>query len=481
MKFSLRKKTALLIIINALILSGTAIIVSSSIIANIIDDQYRAKATDVADTVAAVVNADAVRQSMEAVKEIYDSTNDRVGSEEWGTPEFDEYIDKFSAVKEKEYFNEVLNEIRNIQNVNDVDCVYLLYVDVPTKAAIYIVDAALEDACPPGCFDPIYDINKGLLNDPEIGFPAYITNTDEYGWLVTAGVPIYDDGEVVAYSMVDISMDDIRAKQNSFIYTIIIVLLILTVITIIIAIVIVDHNVVKPINTLSEAAAKYCEEKDMSQAKFDFAGLDLHTGDEIETLSESMKQMERDINNNVSELLVTTEELTHTRMKADMMNELATKDALTGVRNKTSYDIEVQHLSEELSKGKTGFGIGMIDLNYLKKINDTYGHEKGNITIQKLCHIICATFVHSPVFRIGGDEFVVILENNDYENVKELVDSFNAIIDDLESDIGLEQWERVSAAIGYALYDSRRDTCVEDVFKRADGAMYIRKKQMKSK
>lgn len=481
MRFSLRKKAALLIILIAVVLSCTAIAVSSRVITNMIDEEYKIRATDIANTIAAVVDVDAVKQSVDAVKNIYDSADNRVGSEDWGTPEFDEYTALYSHISEEDYFKKVLHELRNIQNVNDVDCVYITYVDIPTETFMYIVDAALEDACPPGCIDPIYDINRRVLDDPDIGFPAYITNTDEYGWLITAGVPIYDEnGAVIAYSMVDISMDDVRARQNNFIYTLVAILVVLTMLISVIAIIVIDRKVVEPINTLSKAAEKYCQEQDITEARIDFASIDLHTGDEIEILSESMKQMERDINDNIANLMATMEELTTTRKQADIMNELATKDALTGVRNKMAYDMEIETLVHELSQGKIAFGMAMIDLNYLKKINDNYGHEKGNIAIQKLCHIICATFVHSPVYRVGGDEFVVILQNNDYENVKELVESFNAIIDDLAADESLEPWEKVSAAIGYALYDQRRDVSVEDVFKRADGAMYIRKKEMKS-
>ena len=50
---------------------------------------------------------------------------------------------------------------------------------------MYLVDAATEDPCPTGCIDPLYDINRGVLTNPEIGFPAYITDTPEYGWLVS--------------------------------------------------------------------------------------------------------------------------------------------------------------------------------------------------------------------------------------------------------------------------------------------------------
>ena len=122
----------------------------------------------------------------------------------------------------------------------------------------------------------------------------------------------------------------------------------------------------------------------------------------------------------------------------------------------------------------------MIDLNYLKNINDTHGHDMGNIAIKKLCGLVCDTFKHSPVFRVGGDEFIVILENRDYQNIEELVGNFNSRLNDLEKETALEPWEKISAAIGYALYDPIKDDGIQSVFKRADQAMYNRKTEMKA-
>ncbi len=122
----------------------------------------------------------------------------------------------------------------------------------------------------------------------------------------------------------------------------------------------------------------------------------------------------------------------------------------------------------------------MVDLNFLKRTNDTYGHEKGNVSIKNLCALVCLVFKHSPVFRVGGDEFVVILKNQDLQNVEHLMSRFNGSLEELQQDSTLEPWERISAAIGYALYDQGLDGSVEDVFKRADKAMYDRKTAMKA-
>ncbi len=196
--------------------------------------------------------------------------------------------------------------------------------------------------------------------------------------------------------------------------------------------------------------------------------------------NDEIGDMTIELNNMVDRLKATLTELDDTRIHAEEMTALANKDALTGIRNKTAYDNEVKKTEWEVMQGNTEFGFAMIDLNFLKKINDTFGHDKGNISIKKLCHLVCVTFAHSPVFRIGGDEFAVILKGDDYHNVDELVEKFNETLQDYANDDSLEPWEQVSAAIGYALYNKKIDSSVDNVFKRADAAMYECKKNMKA-
>ena len=311
--------------------------------------------------------------------------------------------------------------------------------------------------------------NHDLLVDPERGFPPYITNTEPYGWLVTAGAPVHDaDGNVVCYAMVDISMGMVREKQQHFALTLTLGLAGLTLLICLVSIVIVNHMIIRPINQLSSAAAHYSQEN-----QTELNELHISTKDEIQSLYMSIKQMTQDINRYIDNLMATTDELTRTREKADEMDALAHRDALTGVGSKLAYDQKVQQLAGDIASGSAIFGIVMVDLNYLKRLNDTYGHERGNDAIKKTCSIICDVFKHSPVYRIGGDEFAVIVQGRDYADVEDLIAQFNTAVMSTEG----EPWEKISAAIGYAAYDN--DYSVEDVFRRADKNMYERKKAMK--
>ena len=133
---------------------------------------------------------------------------------------------------------------------------------------------------------------------------------------------------------------------------------------------------------------------------------------------------------------------------------------------------------KEIQNGQTDFGVIVLDVNDLKEANDRYGHDAGNKLIVTAARIISDTFKRSPVFRIGGDEFLVILQNNDLRNREELIVKFdsecaNTSVQTDGGDVA------VRVAKGLALYDSDRDSRFVDVFNRADNAMYQNKRDMK--
>ena len=196
--------------------------------------------------------------------------------------------------------------------------------------------------------------------------------------------------------------------------------------------------------------------------------------------NDEIGDMSVQLNDMVDRLKTTLTKLKNSEEQVDAMAELASRDSLTGIRNKTAYDKYIQNNEETFLSGNEGFGFAMIDLNFLKKTNDTYGHDKGNVLIIKLSETVCTIFDHSPVFRIGGDEFLVVLQGRDYHNIEALLKEFHATMDRFAKDSSLQPWEKVSAAIGYALYDKGTDSSIEDVFKRADEAMYECKTRMKA-
>lgn len=151
----------------------------------------------------------------------------------------------------------------------------------------------------------------------------------------------------------------------------------------------------------------------------------------------------------------------------------ASIDALTGVKNKFAYvDVE-NRLNQQIREGsEVRFAVVVFDLNGLKQINDTQGHQAGDLFLKQACKTICEVFRHSPVFRIGGDEFAVISQGQDYEHILELMTRMRA------SNVQNESLGGAIIACGMARYHG--ENSVSAVFDRADERMYEDKKHLKS-
>ena len=472
MKFSIRKKTVSLIFIVAFILSGVALFCNVFIIKSMVDQHYKYHSREIAATMASVVDGDKVKIISDAVEAVYHEKKNLLDTDS------EEYFQSFSYIKDMPEFDSVRKQLRLVQDKNEVDCIYIIIMIPENRNVIYVCDGAYENQCEPGTVDPLFEINFALLQDPSIGFLPYISNTPEYGWLVTAGSPVYSGDEIVGYTMVDISMKDVLLLQAKYVSFTFLILILVAMIMCHIGVFFEEKMLIQPIKALTGAASSYSIDN-IRNGMNRFSSLDIKTGDELEQLLDAMKRMEKDLQDYVNNMYAARKELLNTKEEAENMNRLANVDALTGVRNKRAYDTEIERLERSIKTGDAVFGIVMVDMNYLKILNDTYGHKKGDIAIRGLCRMICNVFDHSPVFRIGGDEFVVILEKDQFKIRDELVAKLRKQIKDKQADASLEPWERISAAIGYAIYRAGNDHSVEDVFKRADDAMYENKKKMK--
>ena len=156
--------------------------------------------------------------------------------------------------------------------------------------------------------------------------------------------------------------------------------------------------------------------------------------------------------------------------------ELARRDELTGVKNKTAYNELEKSVQANIDNGMDylPFGLVVCDANNLKKINDTEGHVAGDEYIKKSAMLLCDTFVHSPVFRFGGDEFVVFLRGNDYINRKMLMEALHSQVkSNLKSGAG------PILASGMAEYTPETDNLFSEIFDRADKEMYKNKRKLK--
>ncbi len=157
--------------------------------------------------------------------------------------------------------------------------------------------------------------------------------------------------------------------------------------------------------------------------------------------------------------------------------KLAYKDSLTGIRNRTAYNELVNFHYNKLDE-INNFGVIVCDLNNLKTLNDVYGHNIGDLAILAASREICVTFSMFDVFRVGGDEFIVITKNYPKEFVEDLVQEINKLTIPLETPLGEKL---ISISAGVSFYDKAKDENVDDIIHRADKDMYRNKRTNKIK
>ena len=212
-----------------------------------------------------------------------------------------------------------------------------------------------------------------------------------------------------------------------------------------------------------------------------FHAPEIHTDNEVESLSQAVTKMSFDMRDYVNNMIEAEDKVEVMQHHVDRMNTIAYQDALTHVKNKAAYDKMVESLEWDILNQGAEFAIVMIDLNFLKRINDRYGHDRGNEYIIGGCNIICEVYDHSPVYRVGGDEFVVVLRGRDYRNREELLEIVQREFRTVASNSDADPWNRYSAAFGMAVFLPGEDENVDMVFKRADDKMYANKTAMKAK
>ena len=154
-------------------------------------------------------------------------------------------------------------------------------------------------------------------------------------------------------------------------------------------------------------------------------------------------------------------------------------DVMTRLGNKTAYTECIDAIYKRIiNKEKFNFVVVVIDINDLKKVNDTYGHEYGDKLIQNGATILKKVWGSDFMYRVGGDEFVIICLGMDKGNAEKKIVLFEKSIEDYNCQNNGEE-SYLQMAIGMATYNPETDKEYMDVFRRADSAMYGDKKQKK--
>ena len=399
-----------------------------------------------------------------------------------------EHIDEYIQLgRNFEEYKTIEKQFYTIKNSNSsIRYIYVYKIENDGCRVIFDLSTSAFEGDNPGELVPfdkdlgkyIYDLISGKP------IPPIITDDNEYGYLLTLYKPLYDvNGKCQCYAIVDYSMDILSEYVHTFVIKLIVLFVGCFIFIFAIGFSFVENNIILPVNSMAYCARilSYTSESAREKNVELIRNLKIKTGDEIEHLYHSFLKMTEDVLEYLQSLQQAKMKVADMHVKVVAMDKIAHKDSLTGIKNKTSYVEMTLMLDKKIANNEAvEFCIIMVDVNFLKRVNDTYGHERGNEYLINACKLTCSVFGEDHVYRVGGDEFVVIIEGEKVSLCKYFVKQFNKEMARKNSNENLEPWEKVSAALGVAYYEPSVDKTADEVFKRADALMYENKLAMKA-
>ncbi len=280
-------------------------------------------------------------------------------------------------------------------------------------------------------------------NEPHVSFVSY---TPSYGWLISTYASIKNSkGEVVAFAGADKEMDDMNRDVKEMSYNFIFASALFVIIVFLIVVFIIRKMFISPIKKIVEAADNF------NLLNISFENLSFTYIREYDTLIESFKRMERKINDAIKKSFT---------------------DDLTKLKNRHFFTISVENILKSAQSGKK-IAFFIIDIDFFKQVNDTYGHDKGDFVLKSVGTVLLDIFGNQPgvVARLGGDEFAVCLDDiGDVKGVEEKCKALNEQVSNIrcsESNTG------ITVSIGVTIADFSIGTPrYSDIFSTADATLY---------
>lgn len=160
-----------------------------------------------------------------------------------------------------------------------------------------------------------------------------------------------------------------------------------------------------------------------------------------------------------------------TNRQREQLIRLATRDPLTGARNRRALDEKLKNLVHGFKRSGNGASLLLLDLDHFKRVNDAHGHAVGDQILKRVTEIINMRIrVTDSLYRVGGEEFVVVLEDQELERAAHLSEQLRTLVEANE----LAPEKSVTISLGVA--ELRRDESATDWLRRADEALYRAKR-----
>ncbi len=477
-RFSIKHKMYIFVIITVLVVAFGTSVIAFITSANQIDNFYKRVTSDNARNFASMVDGDFLMELKElAGSDDYQQIREQAEKDEDEQPIEDLLREKGLWDRYKAAQAQIDLYLENMQEVK-----YLYIVAHDSKDSeydMYLVDDSTSEIYVTG----YYEKREAELRGKDIAaLPEPTISHGDWGWLCSDFKPVYNsDGDCVCIVGCDVGMDDVMKERHTLLAYLFIGAFIFTVIVLSGAMFFINRVVVKPLDAMTAEMKKFRPTVGADYDKACVIDMEIKSHDEINEIYQGIRTMQINTIDHLNELYTLQEDklkaLADIKAKDQQIGKLSIesfKDALTGVGNKAAYIRKTEEIDKLSADDSADFAIVMVDMNNLKQINDEYGHKAGDAYIRGCCHMVCNAYKHSPVFRIGGDEFVAILQGSDYAERRKITDDLKAAFDASYANTDAPPHERYSAAVGMA-ERAADDKTVDFVFKRADKAMYENK------
>ena len=279
---SIRTKIVCSIVLFALVISTVLVCVSYFTYKSTMDEHYDTLGNNVAQTAISMIDEDVMLEYSRGVA----------------------FADPQSTMASQEY-QSIITTLDNIKESNNVLYLYIIY---PTESGSYFIFDTdhSKDSCPYGYYMEYYEgsfskIAHRLVRGETV--PAVISNKD-YGWIISISHPyISSGGELIGYVCVDISMEQVVRDRQAFLLNCILVMAVITVIFAFVYMFVFNKIFVGPIKQMTTATAAFVSDRgDDDRVLSPISLLKVKTNDELQTLCESLKKMELDLNLHIDNL-----------------------------------------------------------------------------------------------------------------------------------------------------------------------------------
>ena len=364
---------------------------------------------------------------------------------------------------------ETLNKIIDSQNNGDIKYIYIVARDEEKSTAeqgyyYFTVD--------PDTSMPAYWGKKVVHTDAQDvawqGTTAVDNKPyeDDWGKYYTAWSPIKDGDTVVSLVGVDFAAETVDGVVSNYLISILIFIILTVAVSSAIIVIFTLHlrKRFKKLNgeltTLSNDLETLFSEIDKDNVSMVFNNSDIEDDAyTIESLSHKTIEMQKRLKEHFG-----------------FMQKQANTDYLTDTGNFRAYCTAIEELENDIKAHTAEFALAIFDINHLKQQNDTYGHEYGNALIATAAKTVKDIFGNDNIYRIGGDEFIVIIKGESENAVKEKFAALDEKIAEINKTENAFKND-LSLSKGYAFYVENKDETFRDVFDRADKNMYADKEE----